>query len=431
MAVAGLALWPGWQNQQRDLVGMEHVSAAALGPMVAVTLVLFGLLFLVGRLVGHGGAGRPPAGAPAARLLAHGITAAVLVVAVVLLTRDVVVDGFLDWANKRFGQYDTTTAPGVVAPTTPTASGSLASLVLATLGEYGRSFVATATPAELRAFHGPAAEVKRPIRVYAGLRSAGTPDERPRAVRELERTGAFQRGSWASSPPPAPAGPDPNAASSVEYLHGGDTALVGLQYSYPPSWISFLVDRDEAAEAGIALYRHVHERWSQLPADDRPRLLVFGESLGSFGAEAGMGRRRRGLAGQAGRRVGRGAVHRPRPPATSGTSSPTTGSRAPPCGARVRRRPGAVRQPARRPGAPRPGLAAPRVLYVHHPRTRSGTRPRRHSGGGRMDRPAPGLRRACPGRLVPDRHRAPGGLRPDRRLQRPPPATGTTTTSTS
>ena len=54
MAVAGLALWPGWQNQQRDLVGMEHVSAAALGPMVAVTLVLFGLLFLVGRLVGHG-----------------------------------------------------------------------------------------------------------------------------------------------------------------------------------------------------------------------------------------------------------------------------------------------------------------------------------------------------------------------------------------
>jgi hypothetical protein len=34
VVVAGLALWPGWQNQQRDLVGMEHVSASALGPMV-------------------------------------------------------------------------------------------------------------------------------------------------------------------------------------------------------------------------------------------------------------------------------------------------------------------------------------------------------------------------------------------------------------
>jgi uncharacterized membrane protein len=290
VVVAGLALWPGWQNQQRDLVGMEHVSAAALGPMAAVTVVLFGLLFLVGRLVGHGVvlvdrllARRLP------RLLAHGITAAVLVVAAVLLTRDVAVDGFLDWANKRFGQYDTSTAPGVVAPTTPTASGSPASLVpWATLGEYGRSFVATATtPPELRAFHGPAAEVKQPIRVYAGLRSAGSPDERAAlAVRELERTGAFQREILGVITTTGTGWVDPNAASSVEYLHAGDTALVGLQYSYLPSWISFLVDRDEAAEAGIALYRHVHERWSRLPAADRPRLLVFGESLGSFGAEA-------------------------------------------------------------------------------------------------------------------------------------------------
>jgi uncharacterized membrane protein len=79
---------------------------------------------------------------------------------------------------------------------------------------------------------------------------------------------------------------DPDAASSLEYLHRGDTALVGLQYSYLPSWISFLTQRDEAAEAGTALYRHVHRRWSRLPPDGRPRLIVFGESLGSFGAEA-------------------------------------------------------------------------------------------------------------------------------------------------
>ena len=25
VVAAGLALWPGWQNQQRDLVGMEHL----------------------------------------------------------------------------------------------------------------------------------------------------------------------------------------------------------------------------------------------------------------------------------------------------------------------------------------------------------------------------------------------------------------------
>jgi uncharacterized membrane protein len=157
VVVAGLALWPGWQNQQRDLVDMEHVGPAALAPMVAATLVIFGVLFLLGRVIGHGIwlldrllARRLP------RLLAHAITAALFVVAAVVVTRDVVADGFVDWANDRFAAYDTTTGPGVVRPTTPAASGSPASLVpWATLGEYGRSFVAQATtPAQLRAFHG-------------------------------------------------------------------------------------------------------------------------------------------------------------------------------------------------------------------------------------------------------------------------------------
>ena len=86
------------------------------------------------------------------------------------------------FASAGVARANTTTAPGVAAQTTPTASGRPASLVpWVTLGEYGRSFVATATtPAQLRAFHGPAAEVKQPIRVYAGLRSAGWPTRGPR-----------------------------------------------------------------------------------------------------------------------------------------------------------------------------------------------------------------------------------------------------------
>ena len=290
VVVAGLAVWPGWQNQQRDLVGMEHVSAAALPPMVAVTLVVFGLLFLIGRVVGHGIvlldrllARRLP------RVAAHAVTAVVFVAVAVFVTRDVVLDRFFDWANDRFAGVDATTAPEVVAPTSATVSGSPASLApWATLGEYGRSFVATATTrAELRAFHGPEGEVLDPVRVYAGLRSAGSADERAAlAVRELERTGAFDREVLGVVTTTGTGWVDPNAASSLEYLYRGDTALVGLQYSYLPSWISFLVDRDEAAEAGVALYEHVHRRWAELPAPTRPRLVIFGESLGSFGAEA-------------------------------------------------------------------------------------------------------------------------------------------------
>jgi uncharacterized membrane protein len=290
VVAAGLLLWPVWQNDQRDLVGMGRLSPAALLPLVVATAVVFGLLLLLGRLAGHGVrlldallARRLP------RPLAHGITAAVLVVAAVVVSRDVVADGFFSWTNDRFARFDATTAPGVVRPTTPASSGSPASLVpWETLGEYGRSFVAgTTSQARLRAFHGPAADVLEPIRVYVGLRSAGSPDQRAAlAVRELERTGAFRREVLSVVTVTGTGWVDPDAASSLEYLHGGDTAMVGLQYSYLPSWISFLVDRDEAAEAGGALFRHVHRRWSQLPARERPRLILFGESLGSYGAEA-------------------------------------------------------------------------------------------------------------------------------------------------
>lgn len=369
-----------------------------------MTLAVFVVLFLLGRLVGHGIvafdrllARRLP------RLVAHAVTAAVFVAAGVFVTRDVVADGFLDWANRRFAAFDTTTAAGVVAPTTPAASGSPASLApWATLGEYGRSFVAGGTTlAELRAFHGPEAEVREPIRVYAGLRSAGSADERAAlAVRELERTGAFEREVLVVVTATGTGWIDPDAADSIEYLHGGDTALAGLQYSYLPSWISFLVDRDEAAEAGTALYQRVHRRWSQLPAERRPRLIVFGESLGSFGAEAAF--RGGDAAASLGRLVAGSdapcSPGRPRP-TTSGTSSATPGSRALPCGSRS----SATAPPSSSPTSP-PTWSAPTRRGVSPAsstcttrRTRSATRPWRRSGGARNGPNGPRATTSPPG----------------------------------
>ena len=72
---------------------------------------------------------------------------------------------------------------------------------------------------------------------------------------------------------------DPSAVDSLEYLTGGDVATVSMQYSYLPSWLSYLVDQKRAREAGRELFDAVYDRWSKLPADDRPRLLVVGESL--------------------------------------------------------------------------------------------------------------------------------------------------------
>jgi len=73
---------------------------------------------------------------------------------------------------------------------------------------------------------------------------------------------------------------------SFEYLTGGDCATIAIQYSYLPSWISYLVDKAKAQEAGQALFDAVYGVWAKMPADHRPKLVVAGESLGSFGGEA-------------------------------------------------------------------------------------------------------------------------------------------------
>src|SRR5262249_2854682 len=53
-----------------------------------------------------------------------------------------------------------------------------------------------------------------------------------------------------------------------------------------PSWLSFLVDKERARQAGQALFEAVDKRVRALPEGQRPKLVVFGESLGSFGGEA-------------------------------------------------------------------------------------------------------------------------------------------------
>ena len=75
-------------------------------------------------------------------------------------------------------------------------------------------------------------------------------------------------------------------ASALEYMYNGNTAIVSMQYSFLPSWLSFLVDKENARQAGQALFEAVDELVREMPEGQRPKLVVFGESLGSFGGEA-------------------------------------------------------------------------------------------------------------------------------------------------
>lgn len=77
---------------------------------------------------------------------------------------------------------------------------------------------------------------------------------------------------------------DANAVAGLERRFGDDVAVVGIQYSYAPSWATFVFGRDEAIAAATALYDAVAERIASKPV--RPRLYVYGQSLGSVGGSA-------------------------------------------------------------------------------------------------------------------------------------------------
>ena len=277
-----------WQYQIRGLMGVTDYNI----PLVIASPFIAALVFCVILLIGRAIRGLYRW---AARLLnrwvgrraAHA-TGWILVAALTYgVLSGVLFDGFINAANNTYSTRDTTTAAGISQPTTSLRSGGPGSVVpWNTLGYQGRNFIGEGPSAsDIAKFTGdPAME---PIRAYAGLASA--PDAVARAqlaVKDLERAGAFKRKYLLVVTTTGSGWVDPALVDSFEYLTGGDAATVAIQYSYLPSWISYLVDKDKAREAGISLFDAVYGAWLQQPPSQRPKLLVAGESLGTFGGEA-------------------------------------------------------------------------------------------------------------------------------------------------
>ena len=126
-----------------------------------------------------------------------------------------------------------------------------------------------------------------PIRIYVGRQSATSAAQRAAlAIAELERTGAFRRALLVVVTPTGTGWVDPYAVTPLEYMYAGNTAAVALQYSYLPSWIVMIGNQDVANEAAQALIAAVHTRLQREPAATRPRLMIYGQSLGVFASES-------------------------------------------------------------------------------------------------------------------------------------------------
>jgi uncharacterized membrane protein len=277
-----------WQDEIRDFMGVprlafwDHPLTGVLSIVVLFAFVELGQL--VGKLVRYLVRQLERVAPP--RVSAVVVVALLLVVAIALLN-GIVVRFAMSTLNSTFESVNNEKDPDIAAPTTSLRSGGPESLVTwSSLGHQGRVFMANGpTIDDLSKFNG--ARAIEPIRAYAGLNSAdGIKATAALAARELQRTGGLNRAVVAVATTTGTGWINEAEASALEYMYNGNTAIVSMQYSFLPSWLSFLVDKENARQAGQALFEAVDALIREMPENTRPKLVVFGESLGSFGGEA-------------------------------------------------------------------------------------------------------------------------------------------------
>jgi uncharacterized membrane protein len=291
--VVGLALFAawrqvGWQNEIRALFGIPQVSWTVWPMIILVALLTAVLLLIVARSLRllfrtvFGWLGRK-----LPYRLAVVLGGAGLLLLFWLMITGLLFNGLLSVLNSGFSTTDESTAAGIEQPQAAERSGSPASLVKwDDLGRAGRSFVASGpSVAQINEFSGGGA--MEPIRAYVGLESADTPQGRADLLlAELKRAGAFEREALVVATTTGTGSLDPNGVDPIDYIFNGDDAIAGVQYSYLPSVLSLLSEQRAVGETSLAVFDTIHQYWSTLPEGSRPKLYLYGLSLGSYGVES-------------------------------------------------------------------------------------------------------------------------------------------------
>lgn len=192
------------------------------------------------------------------------------------------------WSSltERFATADAMVDSSLTIPLTPTKSGGSGSLVAWNdLGREGRKFVTGGTDADA-------------VRTYVALDAGPSAAARAQiAVDELEHSGGLTKSHVVVAVPTGSGWVDENAVSGIEDRFDSDVATVAVQYSYQPSWATFLFAKTEAKDSATALLDAVRARITTLPAESRPDLYVYGQSLGSIGGSAAVAANPEGICG--------------------------------------------------------------------------------------------------------------------------------------
>jgi uncharacterized membrane protein len=289
LLIAVSFLWQAatWQNSIRELMGMEESSGvrpAVIGVIAAllfiailmVTRFFWGFFLLFSKRL--------------ARYIPPRISHLMGIIVSVLLfwsvINGVLVKFVLETADQSFQQLDALIEDHLPRPFLPQQTGSPSSLITwQDLGRQGRRFISSGPGAEeLSDFFGT--PLPSPLRVYVGLNSAETAEQRARlALEELKRVRGFERSVLLLVTPTGTGWIDPASQNPVEYLFRGDIATVAVQYSYLNSPLALLTEGAYGAEAARAVFTEIYNHWRSLPRDSRPRLFLSGLSLGSLNSD--------------------------------------------------------------------------------------------------------------------------------------------------
>lgn len=170
------------------------------------------------------------------------------------------------------------------APIDPLVSGSPQSGAnFDELGQQGRRFVLDNVDPELINDTLGESDSVTPIRIYIGfndhpIHSASRAET---ALAELERTGAYDRKYLVLTCPTGTGWVDHTVQEATEFFTRGDVATVCIQYGRYPSFLSLQKVRQGRRQFRM-LALGVHQRLMGMAPEDRPIVLVFGESLGAW-----------------------------------------------------------------------------------------------------------------------------------------------------
>ncbi|WP_208028850.1 alpha/beta-hydrolase family protein [Rhabdothermincola sediminis] len=209
-----------------------------------------------------------------------------------------VITAFADTFVRGMELYDRVMDPGYdTPPDTPACSAGPGSAVsFSRTGRQGRRFLLNRPSADdIHSVMGTPARAE-PVRVFVGYDAARTPEDRVAlALRELERAGAFDRSILVVGCPAGTGYVNTVPFEAVDHLALGDAAGVAVQYERLPSLLA-LHRTGVGGEHVRLLLAGIRDALAERPPSCRPRVVLYGESLGAWaGQNAFLHRGLRGL----------------------------------------------------------------------------------------------------------------------------------------